>query len=427
MILSVMTFLLVVSALSGLAAWCADRGLRGFGAPTRLVWLAALALGPGLLAVAAALPPSAGTAGGLGLLPTAVVELPGLTVGNGATGSEVLTLLAAGLWAISTLGFLAVLLRARLALARERAGWSADRVQDRDVLVADGLGPAVTGAFRPRIVLPTWVLALPERQVRMILAHEEEHVRAGDVPLLSVAVALVAAMAWNPVGWWLLHRLRGAIEVDCDRRVLRRERDPAAYGESLLAVAGRAGPTSRTRRPTLALAAFIEAPHTLERRILTMTARIDSRTRLAGTGLLAVAILLGAQACGVESPVTSDTAESDDPALTEVPAELTAEPTFTPFTEAPAIRNRDEVLAAMESEYPQLLRQAGIGGTVRVYFLISETGRVADVRLDQTSGHEALDRAALDVASVYRFTPALDGDEPTPVWVSFPITFVTDD
>ncbi|MDZ7780541.1 MAG: M56 family metallopeptidase [Gemmatimonadota bacterium] len=422
MILSVMTFLLVVSGLAAIAAWCAERGLRGFGAPTRLVWLVALALGPSLLIAAVVLRRSVGrVVGDVGSLPVGVVDLQGLTVGNGATSVAAFAEpLAVGLWAAATLGFLAVLLRARLGLARAMGGWRTERVQGRDVLVARDLGPAVTGAFRSRIVLPDWVLGLPGRQIRMILTHEEEHVRARDVPLLAVALTLVAATAWNPVGWWLLRRLRGAVEVDCDRRVLRREPDPAAYGESLLTVAGRAG------RPTLALAAFTEAPHTLERRILAMSTRINPRTRLAGTGLLAAAILVGAQACGVESPVTSDDAASPEPALAEVPAELAAEPTFTPFTVAPEIRNRDEVIASMEAEYPPLLREAGIGGTVRVYFLISETGRVADVRIDQSSGHEALDRAALDVASVYRFTPALNREQPTPVWVSFPITFAAE-
>ena len=70
-----------------------------------------------------------------------------------------------------------------------------------------------------------------------------------------------------------------------------------------------------------------------------------------------------------------------------------------------------------------MLREAGVGGTVRVYFFIDETGAVGDVRLDQSSGHEALDLAALRVADVYRFSPASNRGDATPVWVSFPITF----
>lgn len=104
-------------------------------------------------------------------------------------------------------------------------------------------------------------------------------------------------------------------------------------------------------------------------------------------------------------------------------SDLAAAPTFTPFTVAPSIQNRDDLVRAMARAYPQLLRDAGIGGTVRVYFFIDEEGVVQDYRIDQSSGHAALDEAALSVASVYRFSPALNRDKHVPVWVSFPITF----
>ena len=103
--------------------------------------------------------------------------------------------------------------------------------------------------------------------------------------------------------------------------------------------------------------------------------------------------------------------------------DLSDAPTFTPFTVAPSIQNRRDVVRAMEREYPPLLRDAGIGGTVRVYFFIDESGVVQDFRIDQTSGHQALDEAALNVADVYQFSPALNRDKQVPVWVSFPITF----
>ena len=119
-----------------------------------------------------------------------------------------------------------------------------------------------------------------------------------------------------------------------------------------------------------------------------------------------------------ENPV-----EDLPPPPEEKAQDLSAAPTFTPFTVAPSILNRDEVVRAMEREYPPLLRDAGIGGTVKVYFFIDENGTVQDTRIDQTSGHQALDEAALKVANIYRFSPALNRDKKVPVWVSFPITF----
>lgn len=119
----------------------------------------------------------------------------------------------------------------------------------------------------------------------------------------------------------------------------------------------------------------------------------------------------------------SNPVEELPPPPEEQGTDLSAQPTFTPFTVAPEIQNRTEVIRAMEREYPPLLRDAGIGGTVRVYFFIDEGGRVQDFRIDQSSGHQALDQAALNVAEVYQFSPALNRDQRVPVWVSFPITF----
>jgi protein TonB len=119
-----------------------------------------------------------------------------------------------------------------------------------------------------------------------------------------------------------------------------------------------------------------------------------------------------------ENPV-----EDLPPPPEEQATDLSSAPTFTPFTVAPSIQNRAEVVRAMEREYPPLLRDAGIGGSVRVFFFIDEGGSVQDYRIDSSSGHTALDDAALAVADIYRFSAALNRDKKVPVWVSFPITF----
>jgi protein TonB len=103
--------------------------------------------------------------------------------------------------------------------------------------------------------------------------------------------------------------------------------------------------------------------------------------------------------------------------------DISAAPVFTPFTVAPEIKNVRDVIRAMEREYPPILRDAGIGGRVVVWFFIDEEGRVQDNRIAESSGHAALDDAAIKVAGVYEFTPALNRDKRVKVWVQFPITF----
>lgn len=98
-------------------------------------------------------------------------------------------------------------------------------------------------------------------------------------------------------------------------------------------------------------------------------------------------------------------------------------PSVTPYTVAPRILNIGAVRRAMFAAFPTSVRDAGVGGTATVYFFIDEHGEVQDWRIDQTSGHRAVDEAALTVASVFRFSPALNGDDPVPVWVSHAMTF----
>ena len=101
------------------------------------------------------------------------------------------------------------------------------------------------------------------------------------------------------------------------------------------------------------------------------------------------------------------------------------EPSFTPYTVAPSIQNRGELVRLIRDSYPPALRDAGIGGEVVVWFYIDQTGAVQDTRVSRSSGYEALDAAALRVADRFRFTPALNRDNAVAVWVQFPITFVS--
>ncbi len=103
--------------------------------------------------------------------------------------------------------------------------------------------------------------------------------------------------------------------------------------------------------------------------------------------------------------------------------DLSAAPVFTPMTVRPEIRNRSEVQAALMREYPPILRDAGIGGTVVVWFFITEEGVVQNKRVSRSSGQVQLDEAALRVADVFRFSPALNRDQRVQVWIEVPITF----
>ena len=102
-----------------------------------------------------------------------------------------------------------------------------------------------------------------------------------------------------------------------------------------------------------------------------------------------------------------------------------AAPTFTPYTVKPDLLNREAVSRALVRNYPPLLRDAGIGGTTLVWLLIDEAGTVIKTQVKEGSGHEALDQAALKVADIMKFSPALNRDQKVKVWIQLPIVFKT--
>jgi beta-lactamase regulating signal transducer with metallopeptidase domain len=137
-----------------------------------------------------------------------------------------------------------------------------------EVCIAETLGPAVFGIWRPQIILPRWLLEGPEATRSMVLLHERAHLQARDPLLLIAALSLTVLLPWNLPLWWQLRRLRFAIEVDCDRRVLRAGIDITSYGETLLLVGQHVGHT-----PFGAMA-FTAPQSQLERRIRIMTGGI---------------------------------------------------------------------------------------------------------------------------------------------------------
>ncbi|MBW3555010.1 MAG: M56 family metallopeptidase [Gemmatimonadetes bacterium] len=505
MILSWLVYCLLVSALLGVAAWLAERAARAQEWPGRWAWAGALAGSLAFPVWARLAPASEATVAGplpgafvMEALPPLVLQ-PSTSAGVGVEG-----ILMLGWGAVSGLLLLSLAVSAVRLRAAERR-WGAEDLDGVRVLVSERTGPAALGLIRGRVVLPRWALALDARLRRLMVLHEAEHVRARDPQLALAGLLLCAAMPWNVPLWWQLGRLRLAIEMDCDARVLRRAADVRGYGALLLEVG--------QRRSRLALG-LVETRTSLERRIRMMTRQTTGRRTLRALGLAGISGLVLAMACETPGP-TDVTAEPErrpvelddvrgiveardgstacEPTFylngAEFPegrdgidrlkaeeieridvfkgaaaeaggvcgailivgkdltreertavealaarfrstvrprkalAELSAAPTFTPMTQRPQLKNASEVSERLMAEYPPMLREAGIGGTTNVWFFIGSDGRVARTKINQSSGHRALDEAALRVAEVMEFTPARLEAEPTPVWVALDITF----
>ncbi len=76
-----------------------------------------------------------------------------------------------------------------------------------------------------------------------------------------------------------------------------------------------------------------------------------------------------------------------------------------------------------DPEYPARARRARQQGTVVLALYINELGSLDKVELVQSSGHAALDEAALDAEKKSRFRPAYRGNQPVPSRAEVPYHF----
>lgn len=192
-------------------------------------------------------------------------------------------------WAGSSLLLLIGLAGGAWRLARERRAAGRSHVQGHFVLLTDGVGPAVAGVRDPVALIPRWVLELDETSQRLLLAHEMEHVRARDSALLVLGAVMAALLPWNPTVWWMLRRLRLAVELDCDQRVLSRDGGVRRYAELLLMTARM--PSEHARALVAGLG---ENESDLERRILAMTESAQPSVRPMLSRALVPSLLAGA-------------------------------------------------------------------------------------------------------------------------------------
>ncbi len=74
--------------------------------------------------------------------------------------------------------------------------------------------------------------------------------------------------------------------------------------------------------------------------------------------------------------------------------------------------------------YPARSRRAGEKGSVTIRVLVDGAGQPTQASIETSSGHAALDEAALNAVKGARFRPYGESGIPQPVWVLVPINFV---
>ncbi len=334
----------VGSLLAG-AAWLAEAALRWMGRPTRWAWVAGIAGSLLIPLVAAFVVGTTGTAVPEGTFVPVDVGLAGLELGEvlaPAAGWNTWLLVA---WAATATLATGLLGLGIFRLRQDRRTWRRAAVDGVSVRVSAGLGPAVVGILEPEIVVPESVLDLPTYDRDLILRHESEHIRARDPWLLALAGGLVALVPWHLPVVLQVARLRRAVEVDCDRRVIRAGARARSYAELLVRIVHE---RSDLRAP-LATPALAENRGDLAHRIKALRSDPVRHRRLRLSGALLAAAALVMSACEIPVP-------SVDVSVRWNESEKESEPAFALREGVP-----DEVSAAV-AEYQSMLaaRQADL-------------------------------------------------------------------
>lgn len=162
-------------------------------------------------------------------------------------------------------------------------------------------GPAVVGFCTTELMIPPWVLTLEPSARSLIIRHEEEHAATNDPRLLLLAALLPALVPWNIFSWWQASRLRLAIEIDCDDRVLRNAPGVAAYAALLVQIAER---SSRTASLPTMVPALIGSPHRLSQRLAAIRERQTTTRVILRIGYAVIAAVAFTAALAIETPLS---------------------------------------------------------------------------------------------------------------------------
>jgi TonB family protein len=410
MIASWMLFAALVGALLTVAAIAFDRVAIARRRPVRMVWFVAIVLSivwPVGRAVVRLAPERTAP---VRIIPFIVtVQSPAMTVRSSIWNPVLVDRALVVLWCGLSAILLFRLMRAMSTLRRTRAAWKSAELDGTPVRLSENVGPAVIGLRRMDVVLPEWILSLDAPLRAIVLRHEEEHRSARDPYLLFGAALAVALMPWNVALWFQARRLRLAIELDCDARVLRAHPSTERYGMLMLTIAQR-----RSLGPTLFSPMLTEPTTLIERRILAMrpTTRRLARVTVYGGSLLAVAAL--AFACSLQSDTTA-------PKSAPQPQRVTDKQTYFEFqVENPAQPLPNNV----PPRYPHELQLSNIEGSVSAQIVIDTTGLPMMETFHVASSTDTRFNAPVhDALAQWRFTPADVGGKKVKQLLQLPFNF----
>jgi TonB family protein len=271
---------------------------------------------------------------------------------------------------------------------------SAPPFRGLDVRMSSALMTPVTwGAFRPVILVPTYVHDWPAEKYAAVVRHEQAHIDRQDWLWQTFAECLTAVLWFHPLVWLAAARMRSEAEQAADDRVLTGGTGASSYAQQLLDIARRL-----KHHPPHAAVAMTRRPRALESRI---TAILDPSRARTGAGLRARLTLMLTAVCLLLVLAACQSARIYKVAQVQTPP---------------------KVVSKVEPNYTDDARNAKIEGPVVLTLIVDTQGQAEKIRVTK-SLDKGLDQQAIAAIEKWHFAPGIKDGKPVRVAATIEVNF----
>ncbi|QGZ43181.1 TonB family protein [Pseudoduganella flava] len=265
--------------------------------------------------------------------------------------------------------------------------------------VVDGLdSPVTAGCWRPILLVPaSLVSGMPPELLRALLAHELAHVRRHDYLVNLLQNLAEILLFYHPAVWWMSRRIRIERELIADDIAAAH-----AGGGRQLALALSELEKRQFAHHEPALAA--DGGDLMNRIACLLKTPQQPRLPASVSALLAGLLPALAAACAFAAGL----------AHANEPARQADQRPYIDFN------------TCAKPVWPAASLAAKETGKVTLAFLVDTDGRVADTKVKKSSGHPALDEAAVEGISKCIFKPGVAAGRPVKSWVNMQYVWTLD-
>jgi len=269
--------------------------------------------------------------------------------------------------------------------------------------------PVTLGIRRRFVLLPAGMLiAMPEADLRAIIAHEFSHIRRNDFLTNLIYECLALPVSYHPILRMARQRMMETREMICDHMAAEVE-GRNQYARSLLRLAIQ---ITRNRPVRTHYAIGISDANTFERRLMRLTERQNPAGRVLRLAAIVACVALGAATCASALALhvgVSGLAGDHNDAKPNGPINVSA-----------GVMAGQRINGPIPS-YPPAAKKARIQGTVLLDAIIGRDGTVENLTV--VSGPPALQGSSLDAVRQWTYKPFLLNGDPVEVKTTITVTY----